>query len=147
MIELNVEHGSRNDGLWNSALERLRTRISPQNFDMWLSPIECLETSSSKLVLRAPNSYVRLWFESNFLPTVLGEIQTISGTSFAVYLLQICPSSSTYEPSFQPAIAVPTVTGHDNPDGDLSQRTTTTTLDNFAQWRTTRIHPQPAIYL
>ncbi|MBP9086396.1 MAG: chromosomal replication initiator protein DnaA [Kofleriaceae bacterium] len=117
MIELNVEHGSRNDGLWSSALERLRTRISPQNFDMWLSPIECLETSSSKLVLRAPNSYVRLWFESNFLPTVLGEIQTISGTSFAVEFAPDLPIiEHVRAESSNSAIAVPTVTGHDNPD-------------------------------
>ena len=62
---------------------------------MWLSPIECLEASDAKLLLRAPNSYVRLWFESNFLPSVLGEIETISGTSFAV---EFAPDLPIVEP-------------------------------------------------
>jgi chromosomal replication initiator protein len=84
MIEQSEDSPREKIAVWGNALERLRGRISPQNFDMWLSPIECIEAGSTKLVLRAPNSYVRLWFESNFLPSVLGEIQTISGTSFAV---------------------------------------------------------------
>jgi chromosomal replication initiator protein len=95
MIEQNVEQRPENSGLWGNALERLRTRISPQNFDMWLSPIECLEAGDAKLLLRAPNSYVRLWFESNFLPSVLGEIETISGTSFAV---EFAPDLPVVEP-------------------------------------------------
>ena len=115
MIENNVEHRPKTEGLWGSALERLRTRISPQNFDMWLSPIECLETSTSKLVLRAPNSYVRLWFESNFLPTVLGEIHTISGTSFAVEFAPDLPLIEHIRAeSSNVTIAVPSANGHDS---------------------------------
>ena len=118
MIEHSVEQRPDNDGLWGSALERLRTRISPQNFDMWLSPIECLETSASKLLLRAPNSYVRLWFESNFLPSVLGEIETISGTSFIVEFAPDLPIVEHIRAeSSNSAIAVPPAIhghGHDH---------------------------------
>ncbi len=61
--------------LWDEAVGRLRSRVSPQNFDMWLRPIELMSVDGSLLRLRAPNSYVRLWFESNFLGTLLKEIQ------------------------------------------------------------------------
>jgi chromosomal replication initiator protein len=63
--------------LWDEAVDRLRTRVSPQNFDMWLRPIELMSFDGSTLRLRAPNSYVRLWFESNFLGTLLREIQEL----------------------------------------------------------------------
>jgi chromosomal replication initiator protein len=44
---------------------------------MWLRPIELLSFDGGTLRLRAPNSYVRLWFESNFLDTLLKEIQEL----------------------------------------------------------------------
>ena len=63
--------------LWDEAVGRLRSRVSPQNYDMWLRPIELLSFDGGILRLRAPNSYVRLWFESNFLGTLLKEIQEL----------------------------------------------------------------------
>jgi chromosomal replication initiator protein len=60
--------------LWDEALHRLRSRVSPQNFDMWLRPIELRSFDGATLRLRAPNSYVRLWFESNFLSSLLKEL-------------------------------------------------------------------------
>jgi chromosomal replication initiator protein len=44
---------------------------------MWLRPIELLSFDGATLRLRAPNSYVRLWFESNFLTTLLKEIHDL----------------------------------------------------------------------
>src|SRR5262245_10814222 len=60
--------------LWSEAVDRLRSRVSPQNYDMWLRPIELRSFDAGLLRLRAPNSYVRLWFESNFLASLLKEI-------------------------------------------------------------------------
>src|SRR5689334_5698390 len=63
--------------LWDEAVGRLRSRVSPQNFDMWLRPIELRSYDGATLRLRAPNSYVRLWFESNFLGSLLQEIHDL----------------------------------------------------------------------
>jgi chromosomal replication initiator protein len=63
--------------LWDEAVGRLRSKVSPQNYDMWLRPIELLSFDGATLRLRAPNSYVRLWFESNFLGTLLKEIHDL----------------------------------------------------------------------
>lgn len=63
--------------LWDAAVDRLRARVSPQNYDMWLRPIELRSYDGSTLRLRAPNSYVRLWFESNFLGSLLQEIHDL----------------------------------------------------------------------
>ena len=52
--------------LWSSALRRLSSKIAPQNFDMWLRPIECDSIDGQVLRLKAPNPYVKLWFESNY---------------------------------------------------------------------------------
>ncbi len=70
--------------LWEAALHRLSGRVSPQNFDMWLRPIEYLGIDGSVLRLRAPNAYVRLWFESNYLDVVLDEIRATTGNELRV---------------------------------------------------------------
>src|SRR4051812_45659025 len=63
--------------VWDEAVDRLRSRVSPQNFDMWLRPIEMRSWDGNTLRLRAPNSYVRLWFESNFLSSLVSEIRSL----------------------------------------------------------------------
>lgn len=65
--------------VWDQALDRLRHRVSQQNYDMWLAPIECTSWAEGRLRLRAPNSYVRIWFESNFLDAMRAEVQTVTG--------------------------------------------------------------------
>jgi len=62
---------------WDEAVGRLKERVSPQNYDMWLRPIELMSWDGSVLRLRAPNSYIRMWFESNFLPSIVKELQDL----------------------------------------------------------------------
>jgi len=78
--------GTTTPDLWQAALGRLSSKVSPQNFDMWLRPIECVGHDGAVLQLRAPNSYVRLWFESNYLETVLDEIRAATGVPYSVEL-------------------------------------------------------------
>src|SRR5262249_2959195 len=51
---------------------------------MWLRPIECARIEGNRIVLRAPNQYVRLWFESNYLSTVLDELRQEDSRDFHV---------------------------------------------------------------
>src|SRR5438128_5610048 len=80
-----LEHAGQSPGdrgmtvqlMWDEAVGRVKSRLSPQNYEMWLRPIEVRTFSGSVLRLRAPNSYVRTWFESNFLRTVLEELREL----------------------------------------------------------------------
>jgi chromosomal replication initiator protein len=93
--------------LWDEAVERMRTRVSPQNFDMWLRPIELMSFDGSVMRLRAPNSYVRIWFESNFLTTLLREIQEL-GHEVRVEFDADAPTTERPEP-ISPAGSNPTI--------------------------------------
>jgi len=62
---------------WDEAVGRLRSRLEPKNFDMWMRPIEVLAFDGSTIRLRAPNSYVRYWFESNFLSFLVSELRDL----------------------------------------------------------------------
>ena len=70
--------------VWDQALDRLRPRVSAQNYDMWLAPIEYVSWEAGRLRLRAPNSYVRIWIESNFLDAIRAEMQTVTGQDVAI---------------------------------------------------------------
>jgi len=70
--------------LWDEAVDRLRSRVSPQNFDMWLRPIELTSWNGDTVRLRAPNSYVRIWFESNFLATLVEELTELGQAAIRV---------------------------------------------------------------
>jgi len=67
--------------LWDEAVGRVKSRLTSQNYDMWLRPIEVRSFDGSTLRLRAPNSYIRSWFEQNFLPTVMAEIRELGSTA------------------------------------------------------------------
>jgi chromosomal replication initiator protein len=45
---------------------------------MWLAPIELMSFDGATLRLRAPNSYVRSWFETNYLDTLRRELSELS---------------------------------------------------------------------
>lgn len=70
--------------LWNDALRRLSAKLTPQNYEMWLRPIECRRIDGHTITIRAPNPYVRLWFENNYLPSVLAELRADTEVEFEV---------------------------------------------------------------
>jgi chromosomal replication initiator protein len=77
--------------LWSNAIRRLSTKIARQNYEMWLRPIECRAIDGSTITLRAPNQYVRLWFESNYLSVVLDELR---GENSIEYVVEFEPDES-----------------------------------------------------
>ena len=63
--------------VWDEAVDRLKSRVSPQYYDMWCAPIELLAVDGEILRLRAPNSYIRKWFEDHFLTSLLDDIHSL----------------------------------------------------------------------
>jgi chromosomal replication initiator protein len=94
--------------IWGQALARLQQRIKPTNFDMWLRPIECEDVRDDELVLKAPNRYIKEWFEDNYLPIALQELQDLTHKTFRVSFLfaesQEQPPDPTPDPT--PVITV-----------------------------------------
>ncbi len=92
--------------LWSSALARLADQIAPQNYQMWLKPIECLRIDDDHTIhLRAPNPYVRLWFESNYLPAILDELRRETNSTYEV---EFAPEADGSPPPSEP-VMIPTI--------------------------------------
>ena len=68
-------------------MRRISTKIAAHNYEMWLEPIECHGIDDGVIKLEAPDSYVRLWFESNYLSVVLDELKDETDVSYEVEFL------------------------------------------------------------
>jgi chromosomal replication initiator protein len=70
--------------LWTEAVRSIEPMIKPAHRDLWLRPIECIGIGEGRIRLRAPNRYHKEWFEDNFLPSILKDLEARARQSFTV---------------------------------------------------------------
>jgi chromosomal replication initiator protein len=70
--------------LWTEAVRSIEPMIKPAHRDLWLRPIECVGIGDGRIRLRAPNRYHKEWFEDNFLPSILKDLEARACQSFTV---------------------------------------------------------------
>lgn len=86
--------------IWSEALDGIEPRLDRQTFDMWLRPIRLDHVDGDLLHLRAPNRFLKEWFETHYLGLTLDELETRNGRRFAVEIAIV-------EPKAEPAQAAP----------------------------------------
>jgi chromosomal replication initiator protein len=70
--------------LWTEAVRSIEPKVKPAHRDLWLRPIECVAIDGGRIRLRAPNRYHKEWFEDNFLPSILKDLETRAQHPFTV---------------------------------------------------------------
>jgi chromosomal replication initiator protein len=70
--------------LWTEAVRSIEPLVKPAHRDLWLRPIECVAIDDGHIRLRAPNRYHKEWFEDNFLPSILKDIESRAQRAFKV---------------------------------------------------------------
>ncbi|HVV48867.1 MAG TPA: chromosomal replication initiator protein DnaA [Polyangia bacterium] len=70
--------------LWTEAVRSIEPLVKPAHRDLWLRPIECLAIDDGRIRLRAPNRYHKEWFEDNFLPSILKDLESRAQRPFQV---------------------------------------------------------------
>ena len=70
--------------LWTEAVRSIEPKVKPAHRDLWLRPIECLAIDAGRIRLRAPNRYHKEWFEDNFLPSILKDLESRAQCAFTV---------------------------------------------------------------
>src|SRR5690242_13369821 len=88
-------------GIWETALNSIESRINRHYFEMWIKPLTCAQVDGDRIVLRAPNRYIKEWFEDNYLDTVLDEIRQQTQHDYRV-VFEIVPD----EPGAQSQLAL-----------------------------------------
>jgi chromosomal replication initiator protein len=70
--------------LWTEAVRSIEPMVKPAHRDLWLRPIECVGIDEGRIRLRAPNRYHKEWFEDNFLPSILKDLEVRAQRPFVV---------------------------------------------------------------
>ena len=70
--------------LWTEAVRSIEPMVKPAHRDLWLRPITCISIGEGRIQLRAPNRYHKEWFEDNFLPSILRDLEARAQRSFVV---------------------------------------------------------------
>jgi chromosomal replication initiator protein len=70
--------------LWTEAVRSIEPLVKPAHRDLWLRPIECVAIDDGCIRLRAPNRYHKEWFEDNFLPSILKDLEARAQRAFRV---------------------------------------------------------------
>jgi chromosomal replication initiator protein len=70
--------------LWGEVVRSIEPLVKPAQREHWLRPIECLAITEGRIRLRAPNRYHKEWFEDNFLPFILENLESRTQRQFSV---------------------------------------------------------------
>jgi len=70
--------------LWGEAVRSIEPMLKPAHREQWIRPIQCLAIANGRIRLRAPNRYHKEWFEDNFLPSILQDLEARARQSFEV---------------------------------------------------------------
>lgn len=54
------------EDLWSKVTDSLRERIGPQNFDIWIKPIQLLSMDGEKVEMEVPNRFFREWINEHY---------------------------------------------------------------------------------
>jgi chromosomal replication initiator protein len=114
--------------LWTQAVRSIEPMIKPAHRDLWLRPIECVGIGDGRIRLRAPNRYHKEWFEDNFLPSILKDLEARAQQSFTVDFevseeAALTASHVSSGPRFSPAPIAPPLSAP-QPAPDLVSRYT-----------------------
>ncbi|MFK7991050.1 MAG: chromosomal replication initiator protein DnaA [Sandaracinaceae bacterium] len=60
--------------LWESALRALRSRLSEENYETWLAPLQLERIAGRTVTLRIPNRFYADWISTHYLDLLLGAL-------------------------------------------------------------------------
>ena len=89
--------------LWGEAVRSIEPMVKPAHQDLWLRPITCVGISEGRIHLRAPDRFRKEWFEDNFLPSILRDLESRTQRSFTVefeVMEENAPRSTATGPGF-----------------------------------------------
>ncbi|SEA36136.1 chromosomal replication initiator protein DnaA [Desulfuromusa kysingii] len=74
------------NSIWNRALDKLKTKISEQNYSTWITPINPVKLSGNQFYVEVPNKFIKDWINDNYK----NEIEkTLSELGKDEYILEI----------------------------------------------------------
>ncbi len=65
--------------IWDKATKVIQDKLSKQNFDTWIKPIEIVAMEDNCVRLAVPNKFFKDWLLDNYSPTIKNSLEKIIG--------------------------------------------------------------------
>ena len=72
------------DQIWTRIQADLKTELGPQNFEIWIRPIQLVAHGAGQIYFQVPNRYYRDWVKSRYSETIQHAFQHATGEPVAV---------------------------------------------------------------
>jgi len=97
---------------WPAILERIRQRISPQQFATWFQNLRAESARDDQLSLRVPNRFFKEWLAQNYTDIIEEAVREVTGRPVSIVFtiddsIGVRPRESRAEPVFEPPPARP----------------------------------------
>ena len=74
--------------LWAAALDKIRARVTEQQFETWFRSLTCGERAGeSRFVIKAPNSFSSSWLKNHYLSTIEQCLREAAGHNLTVAIV------------------------------------------------------------
>lgn len=94
--------------LWERALSSLRGKLSAENFDTWLSPVDCDAIEGDTAVLRIPNRFYADWISNHYSDLLLEAFEEASPSEAPKRLrFEVDEQLQEKVPAARPAVPAP----------------------------------------
>ncbi|OQX18298.1 MAG: chromosomal replication initiator protein DnaA [Desulfobulbaceae bacterium A2] len=73
---------------WERLRDAVRSRISHEEFQLWIQPLSCLEEGEAILELTGPDRFFCAWMREKYLPLLVSQLQELDGGRHELRLLE-----------------------------------------------------------
>ncbi len=70
--------------IWEKAVDKLKSKISDQNINTWIKPIQTKEILDDHIILEVPNKFIKDWVKENYNQIICETLYEISKTNFNI---------------------------------------------------------------
>jgi chromosomal replication initiator protein len=73
--------------IWDKSTNLIKKKLSQQNFDTWIQPLEVSALEGGNIHLAVPNKFFKDWLSENYLPIINESISAVTGYPVKVYFV------------------------------------------------------------
>ena len=70
--------------LWNKVIKIIKEKITKQNFDTWINPVQLQSLEDGRIVLTVPNRFFRDWLQEHYLSLIRESLLSETGVIYNI---------------------------------------------------------------
>lgn len=90
-----------NFNIWDKAKNIIKSRINPQSYETWFSPVKLVNFSEEGVTLEAPNKFFKDWISEKYLKLIEDALEKCSNRKISVSFVLPTQSPAPNPPEMQ----------------------------------------------